>query len=134
MIDEALTEIFRNMPGDGSDEWEKTFFGFLSEFGDWHVEKFWVFHKALIDIGKKVDKKGSVDRELSYALLYIQDSVLTHIASHFDPAIDWQFTSIAGEEIYGFKERFELAILGAISGEVIPETSFDLINPLIKNG
>ena len=133
MKNESLNEIFRNMPGNGSDEWEKTFYGHLSEFGEWNIEKFWVFHKALVTIGKQVEEGTEVNRNLAHTLLYIQQRVLTHVASHFNPAIDWQFESINDEQIYEYIERFELAILGAISGEVIPESSFDIVNPLLSN-
>jgi hypothetical protein len=133
MVNKSLTEIFKNIPGDESPEWEQSFYGYLSEYGEWDLEKFWVFHKALVEVAKEVDSEGQVDRELSYALLYIQQKVLTHISSHFNPAIEWQFTSINDDQLYELQERFELAILGAISGQVIDETSFDTLNPLLSN-
>ncbi len=121
------------MPGDGSAEWEETFYGYLSEHGDWDIEKFWVFHMALIEIGKEVQEGTVVGRNLVYALLYIQQGVLTHIASHFNSQVDWKFETVDDEQLFEFAERFELAILGAISGEVPAESSFDLVNPLLSN-
>jgi len=39
MSNDPQSEIFRNMPGDGSAEWEETFYGCLSEHGDWNIVK-----------------------------------------------------------------------------------------------
>ncbi|WP_261841400.1 immunity 41 family protein [Aliamphritea ceti] len=76
MVNKSLVEIFKNIPGDGCLEWEDSFYGYLSEHGEWDLDKFWVLHKALIDIAKEIDDELSVSRELSYALLYIQQNVL----------------------------------------------------------
>lgn len=133
MSSDPSVEIFKNLPGDGSVEWEDTFYGYLSEHGEWDVEKFWVLHKALILLGRSVQKDLTVDRSLAHALLYIQQHVLTHVASHSDPRVDWKIESLNDDQLYEYTERFELAILGAISGELLPESSFDLVNPLLSN-
>ena len=39
---------------------------------------------------------------------------------------------ITDEKLHDFIERFDMAILGITSGEVLPESSFDLVNPLIN--
>ncbi len=41
--------------------------------------------------------------------------------------------NLSNEKLFEFKERFEMAILGAITGEILSESSFDLVNPLLKN-
>ena len=125
-------EIYRNMPGDGSPEWEKSFYGYLAEYGEWDIDKFWVFHKALINIAKQVDFEQPIERELAYALIYIQERVLTIVSSHFSDN-EFSFTSIEDSTLYDALDRFELALKGAITGEVIPESSFDLVNPLLAN-
>ncbi|MGD8113141.1 hypothetical protein [Vibrio sp. TRT 17S01] len=132
MSNPPVDEIYKNAPGDGSPDWEHTFYGHLSEYGEWDIEKFWIFHKALIEVGMLVKEGTSVDRNLAYALLYIQHGVLVHISSHFDSRVSWKFESIDDEELHDYAERFQLAILGAISGDIVPESSFALINPLIK--
>ncbi|PQJ60651.1 hypothetical protein BTO10_14995 [Vibrio chagasii] len=132
MSNPPVDEIYKNVPGDGSPDWEHTFYGHLSEYGEWDIEKFWIFHKALIEVGMLVKEGTSVDRNLAYALLYIQHGVLVHIGSHFNSRVSWKFESIDDEELRDYAERFQLAILGAISGDIVPESSFDLINPLIK--
>jgi len=133
MSKDPQSEIFRTMPGDGSAEWEETFYGCLSEHGNWDMEKFWIFHMALTEIGKEVQEDAVVDRKLVYALLYIQQHVLTHVTSHYNSQVDWKFEAIDDEQLFEFVERFELAILGAISGEVSAESSFDLVNPLLAD-
>ncbi|WP_367989457.1 Imm41 family immunity protein [Vibrio sp. NTOU-M3] len=132
MSNNPVDEIYKNVPGDGSPDWEHTFYGHLSEYGEWDIEKFWIFHKALIEIGMLVKEGTNVDRNLAHALLYIQHGVLVRISSHFDSRVSWKFESIDDEELHDYAERFQLAILGAISGDIVPESSFALINPLIK--
>ena len=73
MSNPPVDEIYKNVPGDGSPDWEHTFYGHLSEYGELDIEKFWIFHKALIEVGMLVKEGTSVDRNLAYALLYILD-------------------------------------------------------------
>lgn len=121
------------MPGDGSEAWEQSFYGFLSEYGEWDVEKFWIFHRALIEIARAKVDGTPVDQELAYALLYIQQNVLIHVASHFNKTVDWSFKTISDDKLYELKERFELAILGAVTGDVFNESSFETVNPLLSD-
>ncbi|WP_104403509.1 Imm41 family immunity protein [Vibrio penaeicida] len=132
MSNHSVDEILKNVPGDGSPDWEHTFYGRLSEYGEWDVQKFWTLHRALIEVGVLVKESTSVDRNLVYALLYIQNGVLVHVSSHFDSRVSWKVESIDDEELQEYAERFQLAILGAISGDIIPESSFELVNPLLK--
>ena len=66
-------------------------------------------------------------------LLYLHQKVLNLITAHFTKNDVFEISNIKTEQLYEYKERFEMAILGAISGEVLPEASFDLVNPLVKN-
>ncbi|PQJ63632.1 hypothetical protein BTO10_02100 [Vibrio chagasii] len=133
MSNNPIEEVLKNMPGNGSTEWENTFYGCLAECGVWDTEKFWFFHRALTQIGELVQQDTDVDRNLVYALLYIQHGVLTHIGSHFDPRVDWKVESIDDEDLQEYAERFQIAVLSAISGKVMSESSFDLTNPLLCN-
>ena len=125
-----MRELERNIPGHSN--WEGSFFERLTEYGEWDQEAFWYLHKELVELAQRADEH-SVDRELAYMLLYLQQRVLNLVAAHFAKNDVFNITNLKGEQLYEFKERFDMAILGVITGEVLPESSFDLVNPLLNN-
>jgi hypothetical protein len=124
-------ELLRNIPGNPN--WEGSFYERLTECGEWDSKSFWLLHLDLLNIAKQQISSQPVDRELAYTLLLLQQKVLTLISAHFAKNDVFQIDNINTEQLYEFKERFQIAVLGAISGEVLPESSFDLVNPLVKN-
>lgn len=125
-----MRELERNIPGHSN--WEGSFFERLTEYGEWDHEAFWRLHQELVELAQRADK-NPVDRDLAYMLLYLQQRVLNLVASHFAKNDVFKITNLKGEQLYEFKERFDMAILGVITGEVLPESSFDLVNPLLNN-
>ncbi len=125
------SELLRNIPGNPN--WEGSFYERLTEYGEWDSKSFWILHLDLLNIAKQQISDRPIERELAYMLLLLQQKVLTLISAHFTKNDVFQIDNINTEQLYEFKERFEMAILGAISGEVLPESSFDLVNPLVKN-
>ena len=125
------SELERNIPGNSN--WEGSFYERLTEYGEWDSSSFWVLHLELLNIAKHQNQNSPVERELVYMLLILQQKVMNLISAHFSKNDVFEINNINNELLYEFKERFEMAILGAISGEVLPESSFDLINPLVKN-
>jgi hypothetical protein len=125
------SELFRNIPGNSN--WEGSFYERLTEYGEWDSKSFWVLHLDLLNIAKQQISNQPVERELAYTLLQLQQKVLSLISANFAKDDVFNISNINTEQLYEFQERFEMAILGAISGEVLPESSFDLVNPLVKN-
>jgi len=125
------SEIVRNIPGNLN--WEGSFYERLTEYGEWDSKSFWVLHLDLLNIAKQQVTNQPVERELAYMLLLLQQKVLTLISAHFAKNDVFKIVNINTEQLYEYQERFKMAILGAISGEVLPESSFDLANPLVKN-
>ncbi len=125
------SELVRNIPGNSN--WEGSFYERLTEYGEWDSKSFWVLHLDLLNIAKQQVTNQPVERELAYMLLLLQQKVLTLISAHFAKNDVFKIVNINTEQLYEFQERFKMAILGAISGEVLPESSFDLANPLVKN-
>ncbi len=125
------SELERNIPGQPN--WEGSFYERLTEEAEWDSESFWVLHSELINIANNQDTESPVDRELAYKLLYLQQRILNLISAHFTDNDVFEISNINADQLYEFKERFEMAILGAITGKVLPEASFDLVNPLLKN-
>ncbi|WP_417661032.1 hypothetical protein [Pseudomonas sp.] len=125
------SELKRNIPG--NTRWEGSFYERLTEYGEWNSKSFWALHLDLLEIAKHQNTYLPVERELAYMLLYLQQRVLNLISAHFNKNDVFEISNINSEQLYEFKERFEMAILGAISGEVLSEASFDLVNPLVNN-
>ena len=124
------SELKRNIPG--NPDWEGSFYERLTEYGEWDSTSFWILHLELLNIARQQDVNLPAERDLAYMLLFLQQRVLSLISAHFKKNDVFQICDINTEQLYAFKERFEMAILGAVSGEVLPETSFELVNPLVN--
>ena len=125
------SELERNIPNHR--DWEGSFYETLTEYGEWNADAFWKLHLELISIAQGVNAESPVNRELSYMLLYLQQRVLNLISAHFNENDCFKIKNLNNENLFEFKERFEIAILGAITGEILSESSFDLVNPLLEN-
>ncbi|TQF70040.1 Imm41 family immunity protein [Pseudoalteromonas luteoviolacea] len=123
------SELIRNIPG--SSNWVGSFYERLIEYGEWDSSAFWELHLDLLNIAKQQVMNEPVERELVYMLLKLQQNVLNLICAHFAEEDVFEICNINNEQLYEFSERFKMAILAAISGEILPESSFDLTNPLI---
>lgn len=121
-------EIFRNLPG--NQRWEGSFYEQLTEYGVWNEEAFWVLHLSLTK-SAGTPQSTAIDRELALALVTLQSKVLNLIAAHYDPDDIFEIQGMASERLHAFIERFQHGVLAAFSGEVIAESSYDLVNPLL---
>ncbi|PHR93907.1 MAG: hypothetical protein COA78_32540 [Blastopirellula sp.] len=130
-LGEYVNELERNLPG--HQNWEGSFFERLTEYGDWEANAFWRLHLELLQLARSTNVNESVDRELSYMLLYIQQKVLNLISAHFDKDDVFNISNLTNEQLHEYQERFDMAILGVVTGKVLPESSFDLVNPLANN-
>jgi hypothetical protein len=126
-----FTEFERNIPG--HPDWEGSLYERLSEYGEWNSLAFWKLHLDLLKIAEGVGETESVNRELAFMLIMLQQKVLNLISANFNKSDVFEIRNMKDEELHKFIERFEIAMIGAISGSVIPESSFDLHNPFIKN-
>ena len=124
-------ELERNMPG--HPHWEGSFFERLTEYGEWNACEFWKLHLELLSIAKNSNYELLVERKLSHMLLYIQQRILNLISANFNKNDIFKISNISTEQLYEYRERFEMAIISAITCEVLPESSFDLVNPLVQN-
>ncbi len=76
------SELERNIPNHR--DWEGSFYETLTEYGEWNVDAFWKLNLELISIAQGVNSESSVNRELSYMLLCLQQRVLNLISAHFN--------------------------------------------------
>jgi hypothetical protein len=123
--------IYANIPG--NPEWEGTFYERLVEHAEWNASAFWQLHFSLIEVAKMGVESSQVDKTLAWAVLKIYSRVTSLIASHFDQNDVFAISNLSYEQIHQYKERLDMAVTGVFSGEVAPESAFDLQNPLIEN-
>ena len=117
-----------NLPG--SESWPSSFWGRLVEEGVWYEPEFWELHNALVTIAQAHRGSTVIDRSTAEAVSRVQARVLACLASHYDPSDVFTITNVSGERLREFAERFEHATLSAFSGEVLPESSYNLRSPL----
>jgi len=114
-----------------SPDWIGSFTENLQESDQWNKEEFWKLHYALVQLAICLRDTKVIEKSLAGKICEIQQTVQSLISSHFDSNTEWEIKNISDDELYGFLERFDMAIQGVFSGEVLPENSFDLVNPLI---
>ncbi|MFZ6843405.1 hypothetical protein [Undibacterium sp. RuTC16W] len=124
-------QIFRNLPGNPN--WEGSFYETLTEYGNWSVDEFWKLHLDLIETAKIGGSAVVISRELAWGVVTLYSKIFNLISAHYNMNDSFQIKNLAPDELIAFTERFQHAMLGVFSGEVLPESSYDLINPLIVN-
>ncbi|QSX36873.1 Imm41 family immunity protein [Shewanella sedimentimangrovi] len=112
-------------------DWEGSFSERLYEYCEWNVSEFWKLHKALVELAIALRDKNQIDKQLFGRILGIQKSVWSIVAAHFNELDAVKLAGVTDEQLHEFIERFDLAIVGLSTGEVLPESSFDLVNPLL---
>lgn len=121
--------IFRNLPG--NENWESSFYAQLTEYGIWDKNAFWMLHSDLVHAANLFRDADSVDKELAWAIVRLQSHVDRLFIAHFNQNDVFAIHDLSTDDMYAFKERFDMAVLGVFSGEVLPEDAFELVNPLL---
>ena len=121
--------IFENLPG--NPRWVGSFYERLVEDAIWDRDEFWKLHLALTTAASTSGPLKAINRELAWAVAKIQSRVLGVVAAHYNPKDIFVISNLAPDELHQFVERFDHAILGFFSGEVLAESSYDLTNPFI---
>jgi hypothetical protein len=122
-------ELMKNLPS--HPDWCSSFYGKLAEDGEWNVDAFWRLHVDLLQIAKDFHNEECISRELLYALIYVQNGVLNSIVYNLSKKDAFKIINIDENSIMKFKERFDSAMICIGAGDILPETSFDLVNPLL---
>ena len=123
-----LDTVFANLPG--SPEWPASFWGRLVEGCVWDTDEFWRLHLALLTVAESLQSSSDLDRELACAVVRIQARVMGALTAHYDPDDHFKILNLDDQELREYAERFEHAALSLFSGEVLPESSYDLQSPL----
>ena len=121
--------IFKNLPS--SPAWQGSFCEALAEDAVWDRDEFWRLHLELIKAGHASRAWDDISRELAGAVARIQSRVLGLIAAHYDPHDVFVIENLHADELRAYTERFDHAVLGVFSGEVLSESMYDLRSPLI---
>lgn len=125
-------QIFKNLPG--HPDWEGSFYERLTEYGDWDFAEFWKLHLDLVEAACFEARSEVVSRELALAVTTLHSKVLNLISAHYNVRDGFLINNLSPDELIAFTERFEHAVLAVFSGEVIAESSYDLINPFVVAG
>lgn len=112
-------------------DWEGSFSERLYEYYEWNIPEFWKLHKELVELAVWLRGKDEINKQLVGRILGIQKSVMAVVAAHYNKNDVVTISGVTDEQLHDFIERFDMAIMGVASGEVLPESSFDLVNPLL---
>ena len=111
--------------------WIGSFFEKLIEYGVWDEDEFWKLHKNLVGIAVALKNDVTVEKSLLSLLLRIQKCLNDYLIYHLDKESSYSIKNVSTEKLFQFIERFDSAIISIGTGEIIPEVSFDLKNPLL---
>ena len=123
------SELNRNLPGNPN--WVGSFYEKLTEYGEWDIDEFWKLHSEIIEISVNSKSQDKIDRALAANLVTLLIKVLNLIEAHFNIKDVFRIENLDDDSIFNYKERFVSAVNSVFSGEVLPESSFTLTNPLI---
>ena len=112
--------------------WQDSFYAELTESGIWNAEKFWKLHRDIIMITVDLSKDKDVNRIFAADLIWLSIRINELVLSHFNETDVFIIENIGNDELLMLKERFDLAVIGVFSGELLKEEEFELVNPLIK--
>jgi len=122
--------ILGNLPGAAG--FESSFCKRLAEQAVWDATEFWKLHQDLVQVARETAVSGTVRRELALAVVTSYSRILALVVAHYDKNDPFQIRCVSRDELYAFCERLRLAVLGVFNGEVLPEASFYLQNPLLN--
>lgn len=124
-------ELLRNLPG--NPDWEGSFYERLTEYGVWEIPEFWRLHLDLINIATANACKSLIDRELALYVVTLHLKIQNLIVAHYNVNDIFKIKNLNQEHLYQFQERLEHAVASVFSGEVLPESAYELVNPLLEN-
>ena len=126
-----IENLYRNCPS--SPNWEGSFVERLHEYSEWNIAAFWQLHKELTEMTLTYVSEDLVEKDIAARIVSLQKTVCTSFAAHFNKNDGFTIKNISTEELHEYMERFDMAILGVFTGQVLPESSFDRVNPLLAN-
>lgn len=124
-----MVHVHRNLPG--NPDWEGSFYERLAEYGEWDEAEFWLLHTELTQLARSLGAFREISKEIAHKLFKIYARVLGLISAHFDPNDLYVIEGIESSRLFAFKERLDSAFSGVFLGEIPPESSFTLKNPLL---
>lgn len=126
---EYLT-LYRNLPG--SDLWEGSFYEKLTEHGIWDEDEFWRLHLDLTHIAQNI-KGETISRELACAIVKLYSRISSLISAQLNINDMFVISNLSQDQLFAYRERLEMAVVGVFSGEVLDESSFDLQSPFLRS-
>lgn len=121
--------IARNLPGD--ENWEGSFYERLAEHGVWDEHEFWLIHREIVELAARFSDKADIDKKFAYSVILLYSKIDALVTANFNVDDAYVITGLTAEEIFLHKERLDHAVLSVFSGAIMPESAFDLANPLL---
>lgn len=122
-------QIFRNLPGNPN--WEGSFYEQLTEFGKWNRDEFWKLHLELLSVAQFEARSETLDRAVALAVVTLYSKISSLISANYNTNDVFKIVNLTNDDLGAFTERLQHAVLSVFSGKIIPESSYDLTNPLI---
>ena len=113
--------------------WQESFYAKLTEGGIWDRDEFWKLHRDLGWITSELMDSDCMERDFATDLVWLLSRINELYVAHFDKNDVFQILNLSDDELRQFKERFDVAVHGVFSGELLSEAEFELVNPLIDN-
>ena len=126
-----IEHLYRNSPS--HPKWEGSFVERLHEYSEWDEQAFWLVHKDLVELAKEFATVETVPKDIAARVVALQKTVSTSFAANFNKNDGFVIDNLDTEKLHEFMERFDMAVLGVFTGQVLPESSFDLVSPLLVN-
>jgi hypothetical protein len=125
----AYKHIKDNLPG--APGYRGSFCERLAEQAVWDSTEFWKAHGDLVQAARETRNSKTIDRELAAAVVAFYSRICFLLVAHYDKNDPFKISCVLPDDLYAFCERLRLAVIGVFTGEVLPESSFYLQNPLI---
>lgn len=102
-----------------------SFIGALHESYCWDTDEYWKVEWSINAFCSRSLDAPDAD------LFRIFSYVMLMFGCHFDPGDGFVITNLDRDELYEFRERFQLMFEGYFRGSMPPQSIFDKINPLL---
>lgn len=125
----ALTIIAENYDFWCPESNYNSFSWYLYKEEKWYIEKYWLLEYALFELVTSPIR----DEELNWKVFHIFSKTLMLLSAHFDSNDGFKIQNLEREQLYEFRERFQLVFEGFFSKNM-PEIHqcFDTQNPLLN--
>ncbi|GIP21037.1 Imm41 family immunity protein [Paenibacillus sp. J22TS3] len=108
---------------------EGSFIYGLHENAHFDVSAFWDYYNSLVFITKETKENRDLDRKTTDMVCYTYSYIMRSLVWNFCPDDLYSISNLPADDLNLYVERLEIAFMGYIKGQVINDSSFELVNP-----